>query len=68
MKFSDIVDLARAGYSPKDIKELLELTETAPDVKEKQVEDVIKPITEAPKKSEDEIIEDAFARIAKQEE
>lgn len=67
MKFSDIVDLARAGYSPKDIKELLELTETAPDVKEKQVEDVIKPITEAPK-SEDQVIEDAFARIAKQED
>lgn len=34
MKFSDIVDLARAGYSPKDVKELLELTETDPKTKE----------------------------------
>lgn len=35
MKFSDIIDLAKAGYKPSDIKELLQLQEPEekPDVK-----------------------------------
>lgn len=36
MNFTDIVALARAGYSPKDVKELLELCETDPKTKEKE--------------------------------
>ena len=31
MKFSDIVDLAKAGYKPSDIKELLTLKEPEDD-------------------------------------
>lgn len=42
MKFTDIITLAKAGYSPKDIKELLELCETDPATKEKDVSDVTK--------------------------
>lgn len=43
MIFSDIVALAKAGYSPKQVKELLEMVETSPKVKETKVEEVTKP-------------------------
>lgn len=33
MKISDIVTLAKAGYSPKDVLKLLEVVETSPEVK-----------------------------------
>ena len=56
MKFADIITLAKAGYSPKDIKELLELTETDPKTKET-------PIPE-PEKKEPEL--DIFEKIAKE--
>lgn len=57
MKFQDIVDLAKAGYKPSDIKELLELTETDPETKAKEVED-LKP-KEDPKPEE----LDAFEKL-----
>ena len=41
MILSDIVALAKAGYSPKQVKELLEMVETAPAIKEAKVEDVV---------------------------
>lgn len=41
MIFQDIVALAKAGYSPKQVKELLEMVETSPKVKETKVEEVI---------------------------
>lgn len=34
MVFSDIVALAKAGYSPKDVKTLLEMCETSPNVQD----------------------------------
>ena len=34
MKFEDIVALAKAGYSPKQVKEFLEYVETSPKVQE----------------------------------
>ena len=34
MKFTDIVDLAKSGWSLKDVKEALELAETSPAVQE----------------------------------
>lgn len=40
MKFTDIITLAKAGYTPKDIKELLELCETDPATKEKEISEV----------------------------
>lgn len=33
MKISDIVTLAKAGYTPKDVLKLLEVIETSPEVK-----------------------------------
>ena len=33
MKFSDILDLARQGYKPSDIRELLSMTEPEPEQK-----------------------------------
>lgn len=34
MIFSDIVALAKAGWTPKDIKEIIEIVETSPKAKE----------------------------------
>jgi len=55
MIFSDIVALAKAGYSPKQVKELLEMVETSPKVAETKVEEITKPKetkTEPEKKEE----------------
>ena len=41
MKFSDLVALAKAGYSPKDVKDLLEMCETDPATKEADVSTVV---------------------------
>lgn len=60
MKFQDIVDLAKAGYKPADIKELLELTETDPETKKKEV-----PPPE-PKKEETKE-EDPFIKLNKED-
>lgn len=40
MKLEDIITLAKAGYTPKQVKELLEMVETSPQVKETTVEEV----------------------------
>mgnify|MGYP003309683882 CR=1 FL=1 len=54
MNLTDIVALAKAGYTPKQVKELLEMVETSPAVKEATVEDTIKkpetPIAETVEK------------------
>lgn len=34
MKLEDIITLAKAGYTPKQVKELLEIVETSPKVQE----------------------------------
>ena len=41
MNLSDIVALAKAGYTPKQVKELLEMVETSPKVKDADVKDVV---------------------------
>lgn len=38
MKISDIVALAKAGYTPKDVLKLLEIVETSPEVKKTEAE------------------------------
>lgn len=63
MKFQDIVDLAKAGYKPSDIKELLELTETDPETKKKEVPD--NPGKKDPDPEQDEV--DPFVEITKEE-
>lgn len=55
MNFSDIVALAKAGYTPKDVKDLLELTETDPKTKNAEVpviDEKQDQKTELPKDSE----------------
>ena len=66
MKFSDIIALAKAGYSPKDVKDLLELTETDPEVKAKEVEDP-KTDLKDPEDSEDNKVKDAFEKLIENE-
>lgn len=54
MKIADIVALAKAGYSPKQVKELLEMVETSPAVKEATVEEVINKETATETKKPEE--------------
>lgn len=63
---SDLVTLAKAGYTPKDIKEILEMKETIPDNKEGSLTKVV----EESKKDEDtkkEVIESAFEKLVNTE-
>ena len=46
MKFSDITDLAKSGWSLKDVKEALELAESSPAVQETDVADLKKDVEE----------------------
>lgn len=59
MKFSDIVDLAKAGYKPSDIKELLTLKEPEdkqePENKEPEDPTDYKALYEAEKKKLEEL-------------
>lgn len=54
MIFQDIVALAKAGWTPKQIKEVLEMVETSPKVADAKVDDVVdkKPSEEEAKKPE----------------
>lgn len=61
MKFTDIIDLAKAGYSPKDIKDLLALE---PNSHEQDPGPEGKP---APEDDKDKIIEDLKKQIAENE-
>ena len=64
MRFSDIITLAKAGYSPKDVKELLELCETDPNTKEKEVPEEVKKEAETKEEKEPEL--DAFEKLVKE--
>ena len=66
MKFSDIITLAKAGYSPADVKSLLELCETDPETKKKEIpEDVKKEVEKKEEKKESNV--DAFAKLVENE-
>lgn len=56
MKLEDIITLAKAGYTPKQVKELLEMVETSPQVKETTIEEV-----------EDKIKDDETLKVNKEE-
>jgi len=65
MKFTDIIDLAKAGYSPKDIKDLLALE---PNSHEQDPEPVKNPVGgPLPEDDKDKIIEDLKKQIAENE-
>ena len=54
MVFSDIIALAKAGYSPKDVKLLMEMCETSPEV-----QDANAPRPEAANKALDQAKKDS---------
>ena len=56
MKLADIIALAKAGYKPSDIKDLLSLDETKPETKqepEKKEEKKTEPGKNEPGENED---------------
>ena len=71
MIFADIVALAKAGYGPKDVKDLLELCETDPNVKAKEPKK--EPETEPKKEPEkdpedpDKEVKNAFEKLIEKE-
>jgi len=65
MKLSDIIALAKAGYKPSDIKELLTIDEPKPDDK-KDPEKKEEKKTE-PGKNEPPEIEDPFTKLVNEE-
>lgn len=67
MKFSDIIALAKAGYSPKDVKDLLELTETDPEIKAKEVKEDPKKESKDEENPEDKKVKDAFEKLIENE-
>ena len=67
MKFADIVTLAKAGYTPKDVKNLLELCETDPTTKSKELPPDVKKTEDEKKPDEREPELDAFEKLAKGE-
>ena len=46
ISFKDIVDLAKAGYKPGDLRELLALSETADAGKQEEPQEVVPAINE----------------------
>lgn len=64
MKFTDIIDLAKAGYSPKDIKDLLALE---PNSHEPDQAPEDKPTSDPLPEDKDKIIEDLKKQIADNE-
>lgn len=64
MKFTDIIDLAKAGYSPKDIKDLLALE---PNSHEQDPGPEEKPAPDPLPDNKDKIIEDLKKQIAENE-
>lgn len=67
MKFADIVTLAKAGYTPKDVKNLLELCETDPTTKSKELPPEVKKTEDETKPEQREPELDAFEKLAKGE-
>lgn len=64
MKFTDIIDLAKAGYSPKDIKDLLALE---PNSHEQDPGPEGKPAPDPLPEDKDKIIEDLKRQISENE-
>lgn len=69
MDIKDIVALAKAGYKPNDIKELLELAETKPGASDVNINDLNGKPNESntEDKKETKEHENAFEKLAKGE-
>ena len=66
--FNGIVELAKAGYKPSDVKDLLESLKTDPDLEQKSDSDLKEKAPEEskkqPEKKEPEKKEDSFDALA----
>ena len=66
--FNGIVELAKAGYRPSDVKDLLESLKTDPDLEKKSDSDLKEKTPEEskkqPEKKEPEKKEDSFDALA----
>ena len=66
--FNGIVELAKAGYKPSDVKDLLESLKTDPDLEQKSDSDLKEKAPEEskkqPEKKEPEKKEDTFDALA----
>lgn len=69
MDIKDIVALAKAGYKPNDIKELLELAETKPGASDVNINDLNGKTNESntENKNDTKEHENAFEKLAKGE-
>ena len=65
ISISDIIELAKAGYKPADVKELFELAETAEAKKDTPPAPNVPPATEKQENGTGNEI-DPFERLAKQ--
>lgn len=71
ISLSDLVTLAKAGWNPKEVKEVLEMFQTIPEAKEAEIKSdgdkaEIKKKDETPspdEKPEDESQDDAIAKL-----
>ena len=69
MTIRELIELAKAGYKPSDIKELLELGNTDPDIKAASVSDLkLNKDPDENKKEESADNVDAFAELVKKSE
>lgn len=59
LKLDDIVALAKAGWTPKQTKEILEMIETSPEVKKAEIKEDEKGEPVIEKKEEPEVKEEA---------
>ena len=68
LKLDDIVALAKAGWTPRQTKEILEMIETSPEVKkvEMKEDDKGEPVIE--KKEEPEVKEEAKVKEEPQDD
>lgn len=61
--FKDCVELAKAGYGPKDVRELLEYCNTDPTAESADVSEEVKAIKETKEKEVEEEDINAFQKL-----
>lgn len=66
--FKDVVELAKAGYSPKDVKDLLEFCNTDPTAKDTDLSDKVEQIKEEKKEEKEESVINAFKKLVEDEQ
>lgn len=69
VSLSDLVTLAKAGWNPKEVKEVLEMFQTIPEAKEAEVKsdgdkaEIKKDETPSPEPKQEDMSQDAIAKL-----